>query len=347
MLGALAGCQSFAGSGGDASGPAETATSTDQTGDATVPETANTADPEPLTVQTTATLWEAVEQAAGLWNANPSPADDSLAWDEVGERPDFDGRLADHFAGAVGFPTTDAAADPPFGVVLEPDIQSVEADPFVDGTVDIGLIDGPDPESDSDRATLTDGPYEDAVPHQVGRDGWVFVVSPAVAEAGVDALTTEEIYGVYQGEISNWRELGGPDAEPFVFLGADVNGFDPAYERFFKAGGAYPVELDARLGQDEELVRLAHERDDAIGVVHAGGVWRARERGVPTLDVLVDGERYSPYDGGYPMTTAGSLHTLGDPDPRERAFLDLLTSPFGQLALVGRELLPLRPVEGW
>jgi hypothetical protein len=47
------------------------------------------------------------------------------------------------------------------------------------------------------------------------------------------------------------------------------------------------------------------------------------------------------------MTDDVRLSTLGDPDARGRAFLDLLRSPFGQRALVGRTLIPVDPPAGW
>lgn len=37
------------------------------------------------------------------------------------------------------------------------------------------------------------------------------VVSRDVWESGVHALTNEEIAGIYEGRITNWREVGGSD----------------------------------------------------------------------------------------------------------------------------------------
>ena len=47
------------------------------------------------------------------------------------------------------------------------------------------------------------------------------------------------------------------------------------------------------------------------------------------------------------MTDDIYLYTLGEPVASERAFLDLLSSPFGQRALVARDLLPVEPPAGW
>ena len=47
------------------------------------------------------------------------------------------------------------------------------------------------------------------------------------------------------------------------------------------------------------------------------------------------------------MTNDVYLYTLGEPDAREWAFPDLLTSPVGQRVLLGSDLLVLEPPVGW
>jgi phosphate transport system substrate-binding protein len=48
----------------------------------------------------------------------------------------------------------------------------------------------------------------------IGSDALVFLVN---ARNPVDSLTVEEIRGIYMGEITNWNEVGGEDAEIMPF----------------------------------------------------------------------------------------------------------------------------------
>ncbi|MDZ5813379.1 hypothetical protein U4E84_18780, partial [Halorubrum sp. AD140] len=188
----------------------------------------------------------------------------------------------------------------------------------------------------------------DVVRHLVARDGWVFIISPALAEADLNSVTPGEIRRLYSGDITSWRTLGGPDVEPFLFLGPAVTSdTNTSYEDFFLAGDTTPSALDYRAGRATQLVSAAAKRDNALGVLHASDVSLAREHEVPLLDVTIDGDSVSVYEEGYPLTDDVYLYTHGEPAPRERAFLELLSSSFGQRELVGRDLFPAEPPVDW
>ena len=252
-----------------------------------------------LTVQTTQTLSEAVQWGAGLWNANPSPTADRLVWNQLGTQPAFDERLADHFATGADVASSDGRADPPFRVSTAIAEGAGTGEAFVDGTVDVA---GVASRRSKQKPAASFGDRADAVNrHHLARDGWVFIVSPALAEAGINPLTADQIRRVFAGDITTWQTLGGPDETPFVFLGPDVSGnWDTSYEEFFRAGDTVPTAPDYRAGQTSQLVSAAAERDNALGVIPAEDVRVAHERGVPTLDVIVDEERQRIYDEGYP-----------------------------------------------
>ncbi|MFC5277986.1 PstS family phosphate ABC transporter substrate-binding protein [Halorubrum rubrum] len=348
FLGALTGCSLHAGVvDADDDTPTETQTPNRETRPAN-PSCPNdhSARTGPVTIATTGALSEAVQLGAGLWNANPSPTADRLVWTQMGARPRFDERLADHFTAGEEVAPSGGRSNPPFHVATTLSKRERAGKALVDGTVDVAGLGStrakPEPtEYLGDRA--------DAVVRElVARDGWAFIVSPALAESGLGSLTPGEIRRLYTGDITNWRTLGGPDVEPFLFLGPGVtSSTNTAYENFFFAGNSTPSALDYRAGQASQLVSAAAEHDNALGVVQASGVRLARERDVRILDVTVDGDRVSVYEEGYPLTDDVYLYTLDEPDAREQAFLELLSSPFGQRVLVGRGLLPVEPPAEW
>ena len=77
-----------------------------------------------------------------------------------------------------------------------------------DGTADIGMS--------SKDVDQKDGP--NLVKHELGQDGIVMAVNPSNP---VSDLTTEQLQGIFSGEITNWNEVGGADA-PVVPIGREA-----------------------------------------------------------------------------------------------------------------------------
>ena len=94
------------------------------------------------------------------------------------------------------------------------------------GNVDIGL---------SSRALKPEEEEKGAVGHVVALDGVAIVVNPA---SGVEDLTVEQIAQIFTGEITNWSELGGEDAEIAVLGREDGSGTRSAFEEIVGVDGA-------------------------------------------------------------------------------------------------------------
>lgn len=86
------------------------------------------------------------------------------------------------------------------------------------GTADIGL---------SSRALKDEEKARGAVEHIVALDGVAIVVNP---ENPVADLTTEQIAGIFTGEITNWSELGGADAPVAIYGREAGSGTRGAFE---------------------------------------------------------------------------------------------------------------------
>lgn len=93
------------------------------------------------------------------------------------------------------------------------------------GNVDIGL---------SSRALKPEEEEKGAVGHTVALDGVAIVVNPA---SGVEDLTVEQIAQIFKGEITNWSELGGEDAEIAVLGREDGSGTRSAFEEIVGVDG--------------------------------------------------------------------------------------------------------------
>ncbi len=78
-----------------------------------------------------------------------------------------------------------------------------------EGKISVGAMCCPANKDETGRLGLVDT--------SVARDAIVFVVNKNVP---IDNLTTEQLRGIYQGRIKNWKEVGGPDApiKPFAHI---------------------------------------------------------------------------------------------------------------------------------
>ena len=93
------------------------------------------------------------------------------------------------------------------------------------GNVDIGL---------SSRALKPEEEEKGAVGHTVALDGVAIVVNTA---NGVEDLSVEQIAQIFKGEITNWSELGGEDAEIAVLGREDGSGTRSAFEEIVGVDG--------------------------------------------------------------------------------------------------------------
>lgn len=307
---------------------------TDQRATTGVPTT------EPLRIGVSSLLAGPVARAASLWNGNRLPTDDEYGTtlaDELGS----DGRgLAGYFSARHGFTPTETAHHPPFPVAVgEGDDDEISA-ALTSGTLDLVA-----PRAEVFDTIGSEFDVSGLVRHDLFRTGRAFVVSTAVHDAGVTSVGRDELLGVYNGRITNWRTVGGPDRD--IHLIGTVNDAHPeTLDRTFlrdqPQGGA-----DQLYGQVRRKVAAVADRDDTLTRVPVRDVGSLRDGGTDDyriLDVAVNGDPRGPGGAGYPGTYPFPLFTTGEPDRRERAFLDFLSSDALQPAILDRDDGRLRVV---
>ena len=133
---------------------------------------------------------------------------------------------------------------------------------LMSGEADILLAAEPSP---SIWAEKDDGGYDwDMSPFAV--DALVFIVN---AENPVDSLTREQLRGIYAGEITNWSEVGGEDAEIVAFQRDEEAGSQTAMENLVMSGEPManaPVKLVCgETGDVMEAVAAFEDSPAAIG----------------------------------------------------------------------------------
>lgn len=171
------------------------------------------------------------------------------------------------------------------------------------------------------------------VTHTIGKDAVVPVVSSEVFDSGVQALTLAQIAKIYRGEISNWKELGGPERDILVVDKEKSRGTRHVFmeavlgDRQASAPGA-----DLVLGSNNEEQTAIAQSDAAIGML--SNAW-LNENVKGLSIILADGETIAPAlenitKDKFPITRDLYLITDGQPRGLVKKFIDFILSPQGQ-----------------
>ena len=112
---------------------------------------------------------------------------------------------------------------------------------LLDGTTDIVFAAAPS-QAQLDAAAAAGMEYH-LTP--IGREAFVFFVN---SRNPVTELTVDEIQGIYTGEITNWREVGGEDQSIRPFQRAEDSGSQSALERLMDGLPLVEPELEDRVG---------------------------------------------------------------------------------------------------
>lgn len=159
--------------------------------------------------------------------------------------------------------------------------------------------------------------------HVVAIDCVVVVVHP---DNPVEDLSLDQLRGLYNGDIKNWREVGGPDKK-VIAINRDVSSgtFETWLEMVLKGDRFRP---DAQMQTSSGGVAYAVSGNRyAIGYIGLGYVTPkvkvVRVNGVePGLETI--------RSGLYPLARELYMFTLSDPPRIAIDFIDFLVSPDGR-----------------
>ncbi len=217
---------------------------------------------------------------------------------------------------------------PNLNVIVNAGGSGVGINQLGEGKVDIGMA-----SRDITDVEIQKHPGVEFVTYTIGRDAVVAVVSSEVFDAGVQALSFQQIGQIYQGKITNWRELGGPVKDILVVDKERSRGTRHVFMKLVLGNKeADAPGADLVLGSNNEEQTAISQSDAAIGMLsHA---WlNAEVKGLAI--VLDDGAVVEPtltsiVDGTFPISRDLFLLTNSEPSGMTRSFLDFIMSPEGQ-----------------
>lgn len=173
-----------------------------------------------------------------------------------------------------------------------------------------------------------------AYPTAIARDALTIIVNPANP---VKNLTAAQITGIYTGKITNWKQVGGPDAA-IVPVGRSATS---GTGEFFKSKFLVGVTQSSRVKTYESngLVRQAVAGNKyAIGYVSMAFVNSTVK---PISIGGVYPSRTNALNGTYKYVRKLYLVTKGRPTGLAKAYIDYCLSSTGQ-SIISRYYLPIR-----
>ncbi|MDD1710995.1 MAG: phosphate ABC transporter substrate-binding protein [Methanoregulaceae archaeon] len=236
-------------------------------------------------------------------------------------------------------PVVQAAADAYMADHPGADIQvtgggsSVGVQSVGEGTADIGM-------SSRDLKAGEKTTYPDLVVTTIASDGIGIIVHPGNT---VPALSIDQVRAIYQGRVTNWKEVGGPD-QVIVVTGRDsASGTrEFFFETVMDRQNFTPTQLEKN--SNGAVKQTIMQTPGAIGYVGLGYI----DNEVRAVPVIVNGEPVMPtvdtiLTGQYPITRPLIMMTQGAPQGLARDYLDYILSPAGQMIIAEEGFVPISP----
>jgi phosphate transport system substrate-binding protein len=179
---------------------------------------------------------------------------------------------------------------------------------------------------------------------RIGVDAVAMIVSKDVWEGGVKSLSREQLAGIYEGRIRNWKELGGPDRRIAFFNKEPGRGTWEVFVHWVygDAKKAPAVSFPEVGGNEEARNKVASTRG---AMSQLSSSWADGKR-VFALSLMVDGKVVGPTSeaiatGAYPLSRPLFVLTDGEPAGAARTMVDFLLSDRGQAMVEKHGYLPL------
>ena len=189
-------------------------------------------------------------------------------------------------------------------------------------------------------------PYE----IQVATDALSVVVNP---DNPVSDLTITQLSGIYTGQITNWKEVGGNDMQ-IVAIARDTNSGThvffkehvvqmqglPTEDKSLEYGGSVLMLPSTEEGVSQVAANLNAIFYPGLGymtdAVKALGIKKTADMAAvkPSLDTALDGT--------YPIARPLLYYTNGAPEGIVKAFIDYCLSPEGQEKVIEVGYVPLQ-----
>ncbi len=161
----------------------------------------------------------------------------------------------------------------------------------------------------------------------VAKDGVTIYVNESNP---VEQLTIQQLRGMFNGDVTNWKDVGGPDAKIVLYSRENSSGTYAFFKENVLQGDDYASSAQTLPGTAAVVNAVAKEKN---GIGYGGAAYA---KGVREVKVVgKDGQGYLPSAenvaaGKYPLSRGLFMYTRGKPSGEAAAFMAYCLSPAGQ-----------------
>jgi len=165
------------------------------------------------------------------------------------------------------------------------------------------------------------------VEHTIAYDGITVVVNPANP---VSSLTFAQLRGIYNGSISNWKDIGGQDKPIAVIARDSSSGTYKDFQTLAMNGDNYRPDALSQ-ATTGGIVQEVSQNPNAIGYI--GYAYLDSSTKALSLDKGNGSVAPTPetiLSGAYPLSRSLYMYTNGEPSGLTKEFVDFILSDQGQ-----------------
>lgn len=172
-----------------------------------------------------------------------------------------------------------------------------------------------------------------------GRDAVTFAAGAGVSLKG---LTSEQVLSIYEGRMTNWKELGA-NPGPIRALGRESTDTSrQSIERYIKAFKGIEFSSQVKVAHlDPQMIELLDRFPTSLGFLSTSALKACKTKiSYLSLDGI-EPTAENVASGHYPIWAEfGLIHKAGTLSPAAKAFVEYIQSPAGARILQGLGLVP-------
>lgn len=188
-----------------------------------------------------------------------------------------------------------------------------------EGTVTIGNSDvSAEEKLDADQA-------KELVDHQVCVVTMAPIVNKDVTEAGVKDLSTDQLIGIFTCQITNWKDVGGPDEDIVLVTRPSSSGTRATFEKYALNGNAEAENRSMETDDSGVLLKNVSDTKGAIGYVALSYLVDNKDVDAVSIDGVAP-TLENTYNGTYKVWTMEHMYTKGKGSKADKAFIKYIMS---------------------